>query len=80
MDISDQALDILKLVLLGLLYLFFARVLWAVWSEVTVPLSVTVRPGWMEPAVSSSSSRTTVTRWPMRMVPLRMRPTAMRPT
>jgi len=34
MDISDQALDILKLVLLGLLYLFFARVLWAVWSEV----------------------------------------------
>jgi len=34
MDISNQALDILKLVLLGLLYLFFARVLWAVWSEV----------------------------------------------
>jgi len=34
MDISDQALDILKLVLLRLLYLFFARVLWAVWSEV----------------------------------------------
>src|SRR4051794_21830397 len=31
---TDQALDILKLVLLGLLYLFFARVLWAVWSEV----------------------------------------------
>ncbi|MET0144347.1 MAG: FHA domain-containing protein [Ilumatobacteraceae bacterium] len=31
---SDQALNILKLVLLGLLYLFFARVLWAVWSEV----------------------------------------------
>jgi len=32
--VTDQALDILKLVLLGLLYLFFARVLWAVWSEV----------------------------------------------
>lgn len=31
---TDQALDILKLVLLGLLYVFFARVLWAVWSEV----------------------------------------------
>ncbi len=31
---NDQALDILKLVLLALLYLFFARVLWAVWSEV----------------------------------------------
>ena len=34
MDISDQALDLLKFVLLALLYLFFARVLWAVWSEV----------------------------------------------
>lgn len=31
---TELALDILKLVLLGLLYLFFARVLWAVWSEV----------------------------------------------
>lgn len=34
---TDQALDILKLVLLALLYLFFARVLWAVWSEVRQP-------------------------------------------
>ena len=34
---NDQALDILKLVLLALLYLFFARVLWAVWSEVRQP-------------------------------------------
>lgn len=33
----DSALDILKLVLLVLLYLFFARVLWAVWSEVRTP-------------------------------------------
>jgi hypothetical protein len=32
--VTDSALDILKLVLLALLYLFFARVLWAVWSEV----------------------------------------------
>jgi len=31
---TESVLDILKLVLLGLLYLFFARVLWAVWSEV----------------------------------------------
>ena len=36
---TDQALDILKLVLLALLYLFFARVLWAVWSEVRAPAS-----------------------------------------
>jgi len=45
MDISDQALDILKFVLLGLLYLFFARVLWAVWSE--------VRRGDQRPAAST---------------------------
>lgn len=31
---TDLALDILKLILLGLLYMFFARVLWAVWQEV----------------------------------------------
>lgn len=36
---TDQALDILKLALLALLYLFFARVLWAVWSEVRQPAS-----------------------------------------
>jgi pSer/pThr/pTyr-binding forkhead associated (FHA) protein len=35
---TDQILDILKLVLLALLYLFFARVLWAVWSEVRQPI------------------------------------------
>jgi pSer/pThr/pTyr-binding forkhead associated (FHA) protein len=37
---TDQVLDILKLVLLALLYLFFARVLWAVWSEVRQPANV----------------------------------------
>lgn len=37
---TDQVLDILKLVLLALLYLFFARVLWAVWSEVREPANV----------------------------------------
>jgi pSer/pThr/pTyr-binding forkhead associated (FHA) protein len=35
---TDQVLNILKFVLLGLLYLFFARVLWAVWSEVRTPV------------------------------------------
>lgn len=34
---SDQLLNALKVALLGLLYLFFARVLWAVWTEVRVP-------------------------------------------
>lgn len=33
----DSLLDILKLVLLVMLYLFFARVLFAVWSEVRQP-------------------------------------------
>jgi FHA domain len=41
---TDQALDILKLVLLGLLYLFFARVLWAVWSEVRAANSRNAQP------------------------------------
>ena len=37
---TDQVLDIFKLMLLALLYLFFARVLWAVWSEVRQPANV----------------------------------------
>jgi FHA domain len=34
---TDQLLGVLKIVFLVLLYAFFARVLWAVWSEVRVP-------------------------------------------
>ena len=34
---SDPVLDVLKLALLASVYLFFARVLWAVWSEVRTP-------------------------------------------
>lgn len=34
---TDSVLDVLKIALLALLYLFFARVLWAVWSEVRGP-------------------------------------------
>jgi pSer/pThr/pTyr-binding forkhead associated (FHA) protein len=34
---SDSLLNIFKFALLALLYLFFARVLWAVWSEVRGP-------------------------------------------
>lgn len=34
---TDQLLGVLKIVLLLALYLFFARVLWAVWNEVRVP-------------------------------------------
>ncbi len=35
--VSDQVLTVLKFCLLGLLYLFFVRVLWAVWTEVRAP-------------------------------------------
>jgi pSer/pThr/pTyr-binding forkhead associated (FHA) protein len=35
--VPEQLLGLLKLCLLGLLYLFFLRVLWAVWSEVRGP-------------------------------------------
>ncbi len=41
---TDQVLNILKFILLGLLYLFFARVLWAVWSEVRPPKQRPVGP------------------------------------
>lgn len=34
---TDQLLGLLRFVLLGALYAFFARVLWAVWTEVRVP-------------------------------------------
>jgi|TARA_R110002110_G_scaffold350986_2_gene560992 pSer/pThr/pTyr-binding forkhead associated (FHA) protein len=42
---TDQILNILKFALLGLLYLFFARVLWAVWSEVRTPKQRPVQAG-----------------------------------
>ncbi len=35
---SEQLLDLLKLGLLALLYLFFLRVIWAVWTEVRAPV------------------------------------------
>lgn len=49
---TDQVLNILKFALLGLLYLFFARVLWAVWSEVRTPKQRTAQaaPGPQQPA------------------------------
>lgn len=40
----DSLLDLLKLVLLVLLYLFFGRVLWAVWSEVRNPATLRNNP------------------------------------
>jgi pSer/pThr/pTyr-binding forkhead associated (FHA) protein len=58
---TDQVLDILKLVLLALLYLFFARVLWAVWSEVRQPVNARqaadLRP-YVAPAPAQSPAPT----------------------
>ena len=36
---TDQVLTALKVLFLALMYLFFARVLWAVWSEVRTPVA-----------------------------------------
>jgi pSer/pThr/pTyr-binding forkhead associated (FHA) protein len=47
---TEPLLGILKYVLLALLYLFFARVLWAVWSEVRGP-----RPGVVIPQTAHVS-------------------------
>lgn len=46
-NLSDVQLNILNYALLALIYLFFARVLWAVWSEVRGP-----RPGVNKPQVA----------------------------
>src|SRR3954462_9906440 len=67
---TDQVLNILKFVLLGLLYLFFARVLWAVWSEVRTPVrrQQVVHPQVIHPqgppgaAVHSAAATTTIAR------------------
>jgi pSer/pThr/pTyr-binding forkhead associated (FHA) protein len=36
---TDAVLNALKFLLLALIYLFFSRVLWAVWSEVRTPIA-----------------------------------------
>lgn len=56
---TEPLLGILKYVLLALLYLFFARVLWAVWSEVRGPRQRAVvphsSPGPGDPTVAAPS-------------------------
>ncbi|MFT3851800.1 MAG: FHA domain-containing protein [Ilumatobacteraceae bacterium] len=56
--VTDQLLDILKYALLGLLYLFFARVLWAVWSEVRGPRQGKARAAEVPVAQQSYSGGT----------------------
>jgi hypothetical protein len=59
---TEQVLDILKLVLLALLYLFFGRVLWAVWSEVRTPVNTRGAGGVPAPAPDPSAPTTAATR------------------
>lgn len=40
---DDQVLGLLRFGMLGLLYLFFARVMWAVWSEVRTVVQTRAR-------------------------------------
>ncbi len=56
---TDQVLTILKFVLLGLLYLFFARVLWAVWSEVRTPSRRPMIGAPRQAAANPSAGQTT---------------------
>jgi pSer/pThr/pTyr-binding forkhead associated (FHA) protein len=48
--VSEQLLTILKLCLLALLYLFFFRVLRAVWAELRAPATVPAAPAPRAPA------------------------------
>lgn len=41
---SEQLIDVLKFGLLALLYLFFLRVIWAVWTELRAPAEVEPEP------------------------------------
>ncbi len=55
---SEQVLNVLKLCLLGLIYLFFARVLWAVWSEVRTPVARQASRGATSPQARPSKVAT----------------------
>ena len=61
---TDALLNALKLILLALIYLFFGRVLWAVWSEVRTPVMPAARVG------SGSASRSRAKKSAGKGVPL----------
>lgn len=50
---TDSVLEILNYALLALLYLFFARVLWAVWSEVRGPRAGHLVPAPVDPTMQA---------------------------
>ena len=70
---TDSVLDILQLALLAMLYVFFARVLWAVWNEVRAPENRAAEPSPAGAfAAAAAPSTPTVRRhstgWPAKLV------------
>jgi len=61
--VSEQLLDLLKLGLLALLYLFFLRVIWAVWTELRSPdVAVGVKERKRRKPKATKPSQRTLTR------------------
>jgi hypothetical protein len=55
--VSEAQLNILNYALLALLYLFFARVLWAVWSEVRGPRLGVQQPQGQQRAATDATAQ-----------------------
>lgn len=73
---SDQLLSTLKIALLAFIYLFFARVLWAVWTEVRVPTAPGLSARKIKVKAPKSSAKKTVDTAPSKL--LVVEPAAMR--
>jgi len=59
---TDHVLNALKLILLLLIYVFFARVLWAVWSEVRTPVRIPLQPAKNERVARTDTTATPKTK------------------
>jgi pSer/pThr/pTyr-binding forkhead associated (FHA) protein len=73
---SDQLLTTLKIALLAFIYLFFARVLWAVWTEVRVPTAPGLNARQIKVKTPKGSAKKAVDTTPSKL--LVVEPAAMR--
>jgi len=73
---SDQLLTTLKIALLAFIYLFFARVLWAVWTEVRVPTAPGLNARQIKAKAPKGSAKKAVETTPTKL--LVVEPAAMR--
>jgi pSer/pThr/pTyr-binding forkhead associated (FHA) protein len=73
---SDQLLTTLKIALLAFIYLFFARVLWAVWTEVRVPTAPGLNAREIKVKAPKGSAKKAVETTPTKL--LVVEPAAMR--